>query len=290
MAASRQLRAGAACLFASVLSAWPGVPVAAATSGADLSIAVSGPTQLEQGTYGSYLVSYANSGPQTATNAHVTITLDTQLFWDPFYVTGNCTDTTPQGMVKQFTFVCDVGTLAPGSSGSFKFAIQAWSSTPIGTYKAKFTIGADQVDPKQQNNAVPVHVSVVTPYHADVWTSIVRDYTNTTYPYTPGQTVWLDTQFGNGGPAVATNTVETFQLPASFSYDPANSDSRCMVGGQTVTCQLGSLIVTEATNDVIIAFTVGAGGTYQVTASITADQPDPVPANNTSTHTISVQG
>lgn len=260
---------------------------AATTQGADVGVTVTGPSQLQQGAHAEYGVTYVNNGPATATNTYVLVTLDPQLYWDPFDTTGNCTNTTPQGIVKQYTFVCPVGSLAAGTSGSFQFAIQAFSSTPLGTYKAMFSIAADQSDSKQQNNTAVDHIAVVAPYNADVWTDIVRDYANS-YPYTTGETIWLDAQYGNTGPAAATNAVETFTLPATFTFDSTNSDSRCTGTGQTVTCALGDVPVNSGSLDVVIAFEPTAGGVYNVTASITADQPDPDSSNNSSTDTINI--
>lgn len=265
-------------------------PVSAlASTGADLAVTVGGPAQIEQGTSARYLVSYANNGPDNATNAVVTVSLDPQLYWKPIDTTGNCVNTTPPGPLKEWTFVCAVGTVNAGQTGSFWFAIQAFSSTPTGAYKSMFKISADQSDPKQQNNAAPLHIDVVAPYHADVWTGIVRDYSNT-YPYAPNQEVWLDAQYGNNGPAVATNAVESFHLPPSFTFIPAASDPRCSASGETVTCPLGTLPVDGSTNDMVIAFSVGPDGTYTVAASISADQPDQQISNNTSTHAIYVTG
>jgi hypothetical protein len=280
---------GVAVVFLLLLTAFAGALGAhASSSSADLAISVTGPTQLEQFTEGSYRIAYVNNGPATATNATVTVTLDAFLSWDAFYSTGNCTSVT-QGTSKQDVFVCTLGDLQPGASGSFSFAIRVPDSTPTGTYKATFTVASDQPDTKQQNNTSVYHIAVVTPFHADVQTEFLQQ-PFTPQPFFPGESVTIGTQYANNGPAVATNVVETFTLPASFGFDPSNSDSRCSANAQTVTCTLGTTGVDTGTNMLDISFFVGHDGTYTVTGTIAADQPDPVPANNTGSVTIAVTG
>jgi uncharacterized repeat protein (TIGR01451 family) len=102
---------------------------------------------------------------------------------------------------------------------------------------------------------------------------------------TAGDTITYFVTAANNGPSNATNVVLTDTLPPGFSVSsvvpPSNAD--------TVTQADGVVKVTIPTltsgnsQTVQISAQTSTAGTFTNTASVSADQPDPVPANNTST-------
>ncbi|MFA7097373.1 MAG: hypothetical protein WC383_12955 [Gammaproteobacteria bacterium] len=86
----------------------------------------------------------------------------------------------------------------------------------------------------------------------------------------------------------ATGVTLTDPLPAGVSY--VADDSNCAVSGATVTCDLGTLSKAGGTASVHITVqaTAAPGTTLTNTASVTADQSDTNPANNTDSETTLV--
>ncbi len=83
----------------------------------------------------------------------------------------------------------------------------------------------------------------------------------------------------NGGPGSATNVSLTDTLPASVTLVSATPSQGSCVGVAVVTCSLGS-ILNGGTATVEILVTTGGAGSITNNASVTADQADPVPADN----------
>jgi hypothetical protein len=93
----------------------------------------------------------------------------------------------------------------------------------------------------------------------------------------------------NFGPSAASRTTVTDMLPASVSFDSATpSQGTCMHAAGTVTCDLGYL-PDDATATVTIAVTPTAPGTIVNQASVSADQQDVLPQDNSDTESTTVQ-
>jgi uncharacterized repeat protein (TIGR01451 family) len=91
----------------------------------------------------------------------------------------------------------------------------------------------------------------------------------------------------NGGPGGATHMTVTDTLPIGLSFISASPG--CSVVGQTVTCTAATL-ASGSNLAFTITVSVGAAAVPSVTntATVTADQPDPVPGNNTASQTTTV--
>ena len=254
-----------------------GLPTAARAVGtaADVSIAIAGPATVDQGTSARYTVSYANAGPDTATNVTVRTTIPSGLFIDLIDSSGFCTVAVGGQDVS-----CDVGAVAAGGSGSLPIVIAA---NTIGIYAIPFTIASDQRDPNTSNNAVTVTLKVASPTHADLFVSFARpsDIIRAT------ETAVIQASYGDGGPLNATGVSIRFQLAAGLSYQAASSDPRCSALGQTVTCAIGSVAVGSL-GSVFIDVIAATVGIYPVTASIQGNQPDQNLANNVASYTLQV--
>jgi len=92
----------------------------------------------------------------------------------------------------------------------------------------------------------------------------------------------------NNGPTTATSVTVTDTLPATVTFVSTTSSqgTSAYVGG-SVNCALGSL-TANATATVQVVVIPTADGVIANTATVTADQSDPNPANNTATVTTTV--
>jgi len=86
------------------------------------------------------------------------------------------------------------------------------------------------------------------------------------------------------GPATATNVTLTDTLPAGFALVSATPTQGSCTG---TACALGT-IAPSGTATVTIVATASATGEFTNTATVSADQPDPVPSNNTANETTTV--
>src|SRR5947209_2417951 len=123
-------------VFASVLAFAIAVPLltASASGEADLAVSVNGPSTMEQYagptpvSYGggNYSVTYTNFGPDTATNAVLSVRLGDGVYWDAF-------DTTFADCWRSSTgATCNLGTIPAGGSITRAFALYPGT---VGTWK-----------------------------------------------------------------------------------------------------------------------------------------------------------
>lgn len=104
-------------------------------------------------------------------------------------------------------------------------------------------------------------------------------------PVTIGNNLTYTIVVSNHGPADATHVVLTNLLPAGVTY--VSNDSGCTRAGSQVTCNLGSL-ANGLNKTVHIVVRATATGSLTDTASVTGDQADPSPANNSDSTTTLV--
>jgi len=106
-------------------------------------------------------------------------------------------------------------------------------------------------------------------------------------PVGDGQLITYRLTVTNNGPAVATNVSVSDPLDASLTFFSATPSIGSCSGTTTITCTLGTLSVGNSQFINIIVQTT-ATGTIANTATVTATQTDPVPANNSATTTTTV--
>jgi hypothetical protein len=107
--------------------------------------------------------------------------------------------------------------------------------------------------------------------------------TGTADPVQLGQHVFVFMQVANAGPANATGVTLTIDVPPSLQAD----ESTLCTGTTTLTCAIGSLPAGLGAS-VTLGFTAVLEGTGQFTATVVADQRDPVRANNVAVATVTV--
>lgn len=105
--------------------------------------------------------------------------------------------------------------------------------------------------------------------------------------YTPGGTITYTLTVTNNGPGASSGSVVTDQIPASVT-SVSSPTPGCDVDGNALSCTLGELAPSESTT-LTVTGTVAAGTTGELTntASVTGNEQDPTPGNNTDSWTVS---
>ena len=92
----------------------------------------------------------------------------------------------------------------------------------------------------------------------------------------------------NNGPTPATGVVVTDQLPAGINFVSATvSQGSCSNNAGMVTCNLGNLAV-RASATITLTVSAAAAGSITNTASVKANEPDGISANNQASATVTV--
>jgi uncharacterized repeat protein (TIGR01451 family) len=103
-----------------------------------------------------------------------------------------------------------------------------------------------------------------------------------------GSAVTYRYSIGNLGPFHATGVKFTLQIPASAqAVSVESSVGACATVAQTITCSLDALRAGFS-DAVTLHLTPSAAGTFQVTSTVEADQPDVAPGNNVHTSNATV--
>ena len=104
-------------------------------------------------------------------------------------------------------------------------------------------------------------------------------------PVNPGQAVVYTLTVNNAGPSNATNVVVSDTVPSQYTVTSVTSPTgSCGNVGNVVTCNLAAFASGAAAWVITVNVTVKAttvGGTYVNTATVSATEADPTPANNT---------
>src|SRR6202021_2984913 len=103
-----------------------------------------------------------------------------------------------------------------------------------------------------------------------------------------GDTLTYTLAVTNNGPASATTVTVADTLPSAVTYiSVSTTTGTCSEAGGSVTCLLGTMANGGAAATTIVAI-AGTPGVVSNTATVTADQTDPNPANNSSTQSETI--
>jgi uncharacterized repeat protein (TIGR01451 family) len=172
------------------------------------------------------------------------------------------------------TVSCSLGSIPAGQGAVLLLELRA---AEPGTYVIAGSVSADQRDPVTSNNSDAAQIVV-----AASGTDLSIDLQNATAR--ADEAFFYGVGVGNAGPGTATNVVAALELPSGIELVSGGS---CTQSGRIVTCQLGSIPAGGGLG-IILQLRAADAGTYTITGSVTADQPDRVPANNSDSGTITV--
>ncbi len=245
---------------------------------ADLSIVKTGPEKpVLLGQDFIYKLKFENKGPSTAIETVVTDPLPTQVKFLAATTTvpgGSCEEA-PVGAVT-----CELGDLLPHATGEVEVEVEA---AEVGEFQNKAEIHSVVFDPDESDNSSEAPAEVVPA--ADL--AITK-----TAPATvePNGELTYKLQVEDKGPSTARKVVVTDPLPAGTEFVKASEG--CKAAGTVVTCEVvgGELALGETVDfevTVHVPFALG-GSPLTNTASVTAEEGDPHPEDNSSTVTTTV--
>ena len=261
--------------------------VALATQAYLIATNTASPSSVAAGSNITYTQSVTNNGPATAT-ASVTFNQTTPPNTNFQSITApagwGCT--TPAIGGTGAINCTDSGTLATATPANFTLVLQVNSGTPSGTNIAEtVTASAGNLVPSITSNTATATVVVANANSADM--AIVKT-ASPSPTVSQGDPLTYTLAITNNGPASATNVTVTDPLPSAVTYLQASSTTgTCSEAGGTVTCLLGTM-ANAATATVTIVTLTATPGAVSNTATVSADQTDPVQSNNSSTQTETI--
>jgi uncharacterized repeat protein (TIGR01451 family) len=254
-----------------VVATGPTAPITI-TAKADLGITkTASPDPAFVGDAITYTLTVTNHGPDSSSGGTVTDTLPGNVS----YVSddGGCTHVAG-------TVTCPTGSLANGASRTIHIVVTA---TAVGPATNTACVRGNEADGNSANDCASA-TSVVRPKNADL--AIVK--TGPAFAQSGGPISYQIT-VNNAGPADATNVTVNDPLPAGETLVAATPSQGSCAGA--VTCNLGTIPTGGSATVVITAnVTAPSGSTLTNSATVSGDQPDPNPANNSSTTSAFVYG
>lgn len=244
------------------------------------------PTTVAVGNNVTYSQSVTNNGPAAATGVTFTQSTPPNTNFQSITPPAGWTCAPVPAVGGTGTITCtDGSTLGTGAPANFTLVLQVNANTPPGTNITE-TATATATDgvPNMTTNTASATVIVANANSADM--AIVK--TGTPNPVTEGSPLTFTLAVTNNGPASATTVTVTDVLPSLLTYLSATTtQGTCSEAGGTVTCLLGTM-ANAGTATITILTIPGTPGVAVNTATVTADQTDPTPANNSSTWTESI--
>jgi uncharacterized repeat protein (TIGR01451 family) len=233
---------------------------------------------LNTGTNVTYFASIFNAATSQGTNPILTLVLPASSTLVSASVTGtggNCTGTS--------TITCTWPSIASGNTFTATIVV---TPTAAGTLTLSASVTGDQTDPTPANNSGSASVTVND--QIDLRVSSVSG-TPSASTLNTGTNVTYFASIFNAATSQGTNPILTLVLPASSTLVSASvtgTGGNC-TGTSTVTCTWPS-IASGNTFTATIVVTPTAAGTLTLSASVTGDQTDPTPANNSGSASVTV--
>ncbi|PWU50197.1 hypothetical protein DLJ46_07655 [Micromonospora globispora] len=252
------------------------VPTGAARAAAPVDLFVSdvsdSPDPVFAGSTVSYTVQVGNRGPGTATGTLLTAPLPARASFQ-----GSNDD---RCSATSTLITCDLGTL--GAPGMVSPLIIEVRPTEAGTLSLTFTVSSTEPDTNPSDNSRTATTTVTTPTEADVALQLGAQYN----PIHAGTQFLISAGMFNSGPATATNVTARLRMPAGLSV---TSGAACVPDGTDSVCTVGPTeLPAPAGSTALLWVTASAPGDFTISGSVTADQPDPQPANNSSSVSFTV--
>jgi uncharacterized repeat protein (TIGR01451 family) len=226
-----------------------------------------------------FLITVFNNSISDATGVTVRDILPEQLIFNPGVSGPNCS-------LSGGVITCDPVTLASQQGRNEFFGSHVSRCAKAGTVTNTATVSGDFF-PIINSSGVDILIDVPPPVGtADLEITLSSLFD----PVSPGSTLLYNVEVHNIGPDTANGVFVTGALPPNVSFDPLNSPG-CSESNGSVTCCFGIIGINGRTSSSIgmivdvnapprmITFTLDAQG----------DEPDPDPANNSSSVDVTIQ-
>jgi uncharacterized repeat protein (TIGR01451 family) len=270
------------------------------TAVADVSVTKTAtPSPVVAGTSLTYVVTARNNGPSTAQNVSISDPVPAgSAFVQLSSVSGGGTCMVPPAGATSGTVSCSWASIASGAQQTATFSVRPLASSAGGTIDNTVTIATTTVENTPANNSFTLNTPV-TPAQVDILVNKV----DSVDPVGLGQSTVYTVTVTNGGPSHATNVVLIDTFPtgsptATFSYQNALGIAPVGVGScvepavgataGTLTCTFPDLASGASA---VVTYTMraesissGVSGTTFNTADVSADEPETLPANNSTVH------
>ena len=252
------------------------------TSVADLGVTkTDGQTTAAPGEQITYTIVASNAGPEFVTGAIVTDTVPAILLaatWTCTASAGSACTASGSGSIN------DTINLLVGGTATY-FLTGTVDPAATGTLANTVTVAMPPggFDPNTADNTATDTDTVVP--EADV--AVAK--TDTPDPVLPGGTLTYTVTVSNLGPSTATGVTMTDTLPAGVTFvSSVPGPPTCVLGGSTLTCNLGTLAGGASSIITITTMVNATGGILVNTASASAAEPDPASANNSASASTGV--
>ncbi len=246
---------------------------------ADLAVTLApSPGQVHVGEPLEWTITVSNHGPEAASG----VAIRDALRLGASYLSA----TASQGSCVQGgrAVSCQLGSMAPGATATVAVRV---NPVAVGTLWNSASASSATVDPATADNGASATATVVAG-SADLGLTVA----DAPDPVTAGQQLTYTFTVTNHGPSAASGVTFTDTLPAGVTLVSATpssgTSSTCSSGSGTVTCSLHDL-AAGAQVRVAIVVTTGAAGSLSNTASISANEDDPVGTNNVASALTTVQ-
>jgi uncharacterized repeat protein (TIGR01451 family) len=275
--------------------------VSASAQTADLLVSKSAPESVSAGDTIDYSIFVFNSGPSAAQNVTVTDTLPFATTFVSLNASTSLFNCTAPPAGSGGTVTCTAASFADETETSFTIRVKTSPSAPSGSISNTATITSATSDPNTSDNSstVTTGIAATSTASADLSIDSMASSTNAA----AGATMSFQVVIANKGPSSAHHVELVDAVPANATFiaasvsDPvgAFTCSTPAVGtAGNINCTAAAFDPRSSSERPVFTFTfrinngVAAGTALTNSASLSADEADPIPSNNTASRTTAV--
>ena len=232
---------------------------------ADLSLAMTAPTQGQINSDLVYTLNIANLGADTADSVSLSDSLPNgTTFISAIASQGSCSDT---GSVVN----CDIGNMAAGANVTITITIRTSSPSSLTNIASVSSIVPDT---QSSNNNATATINVLTVIRT---ADLNLDFAVSSNPINIGTTYSYTATALNQGPDSADNVSISVTLPTGVGFISVTSgQGTCTTAvNQSVRCDIGGMANTASVDMVVTLLSPGISNSLTASASIQSDQIDP---------------
>jgi uncharacterized repeat protein (TIGR01451 family) len=268
---------------------------------ADLLVSKSGPESALAGDTIDYSVFVFNAGPSTAQNVTVTDTLPAGTTFVGINISSSLFTCTTPAVGASGTVSCTAPAFDDESETSFTISVKTSSFASSGSISNTATITSATSDPDTSNNSSTATTGIVPNLTATSDLSI--DSMNGSTTAAAGATMSIQVVIANKGPSSAHHVQLVDAVPANATFvaetisDPIGAFTCTTPAVGTtgnITCAAATVDQRSSSEQPVFTFTfrinngIAAGTVLTNSASLSADESDPVPSNNNASKTTTV--